>query len=375
MGNIENHQLVSPPRKPWFSLLSIILLAVGGLLVGQFLAILMVVGIYDYGFFEIQEALSDIPGHPSFKVPIFIIQGWSALFAFIIAPLFYLRFIEHKKLSDLSPVKITSLLPLVLTAMIAIVFMPVNFKFMEWNSMLELTEWMKQQEEMLEELTAFLTTMDNFGQFLLAMLVVAIIPAIGEELLFRGVIQNQFQAWTKSPHVAIWITAIMFSAIHTQFYGFIPRMLLGALFGYLYFWSGSLIIPIVGHFVNNGLQIVMLYIYQNQLTELNIDEVESVPWTVFISTSIITIGLIFYFKRFYNRQSEDVRPGWHKVFSTDKTHQAEIVKAVLSDNQLDPVLINKKDSAYDRFGYIEIHVTSDQVMRARKIIDNDINFE
>ena len=68
----------------------------------------------------------------------------------------------------------------------------------------------------------------------MAMLVIAVIPAIGEETLFRGVLQRNLTIWTKNPHVGIWLAAALFSAIHVQFLGFFPRMLLGALFGYLY---------------------------------------------------------------------------------------------------------------------------------------------
>ncbi|MDH3711895.1 MAG: CPBP family intramembrane metalloprotease [Cyclobacteriaceae bacterium] len=372
MGNIENDLMLSRHQKPWLSLLSVILLAIGGLLVGQSIGMGIVAYAYDLG---LEEILSGITGlSEDFKIPIYIIQGFSALFAFILAPLFYLYVMEKKGVSILSPLSIKSAMPLLLAVLIAIVFIPVSFKVMEWNTQLSLGEWATEQEENLEEVTRLLTNMDGFGQFLLAMLVIAIVPAVGEELLFRGLIQNKLQAWTLNAHVAIWLTAIMFSAMHLQFYGFIPRMLLGALFGYLYFWSGNLILPIVAHFVNNGFQLIMLYIYQSRLTELNIDEVEQVPWPVFITTSLIALALIYYFRRHFNER-HPASHKWQRVFSTDKTHQAEIVKAVLDDNHLDPVIINKKDSAYDRFGDIEVHVIHENVMRARQIIDNEINFE
>jgi membrane protease YdiL (CAAX protease family) len=259
-----------------------------------------------------------------------------------------------------------------LSALIALVFMPVNFKFMEWNSAVTLTDWMTEQEENLERVTQLLTTMDNFGEFVLAMTVVAILPAIGEELLFRGLIQNKLQLIVRNSHLAIWITAILFSAIHFQFYGFVPRMVLGALFGYLYVWSGNLWIPIVGHFINNGIQILLLYVYQRQVTELNIDEIDTIPWGTFIIAAVATVALLYYF---YRKANDKIARRWQAVYTTSQMHQAEIVKGVLAESHLDPVIINKKDTAYNNFGVIEVQVASDQAMEAIDIINKKIQFD
>ena len=133
-------------------------------------------------------------------------------------------------------------------------------------------------EDLLKEVTEYITQFDSTGQFLLGIIVIAVLPAVGEELLFRGCIQNQLFNITRNTHLAIWITAFFFSAIHVQFLGFVPRMLLGALFGYLYFWSGNLLVPMLAHFFNNGLQIFLLYAYQREGFTYNIDELEhSVP--------------------------------------------------------------------------------------------------
>jgi membrane protease YdiL (CAAX protease family) len=89
-----------------------------------------------------------------------------------------------------------------------------------------------------------------------------VIPAIGEEFFFRGGIQNIISD-KKNIHVAVWVSAFVFSAIHMQFYGFIPRMLLGGMYGYLLFWSGSLWLPVIAHFVNNGMAVLVYYLRYN----------------------------------------------------------------------------------------------------------------
>ncbi|MDP4687503.1 MAG: CPBP family intramembrane metalloprotease [Salibacteraceae bacterium] len=91
------------------------------------------------------------------------------------------------------------------------------------------------------------------------LLVIAVFPAISEELFFRGFLQNTLLKMGRNHHVAIWVTAFIFSAIHMQFLGFFPRLILGAVLGYSAMYSRSLIVPIIGHFVNNGLAVVLTY--------------------------------------------------------------------------------------------------------------------
>ena len=381
MAKIENNLLSYGHRKPWLSLISLMLIAFGGLIVGQFIAILLVTQIFDLSMFQVMEMVTNISEYPEYKNAIYLLQGLSAIFAFILAPWFYLKFIERKPFSLLSPNRAVELVPVALALLISVVFMAVNFKIAEWNAQMQLPDflgdveaWMRLQEDRLEEATIFLTNINSPLELILAMVVIAIIPAIGEEFLFRGLIQNQLQSWTSNAHWAIWITGILFSAIHIQFYGFVPRMLLGVLFGYMYWWSGSILYPMLAHFANNGFQVLMLYLYRSEFTNFNIDDTESVPWTVFFTSAIISTVLILSYKRHFMK--EDIKTlDWQKVYTTDQPHRAEIVKAVLTEHNMNPVVINKKDSSYQNFGEIEVHVEPEYVLRANQIIENDIHFE
>jgi membrane protease YdiL (CAAX protease family) len=123
-------------------------------------------------------------------------------------------------------------------------------QFSNWlNASLPLPEWMISMEDSQNWLVGEVLRMESFNEFVVALTVAAIAPAIGEELLFRGLLQPQLQKLTNNPHWGIWLGAILFSAIHLQFVGFFPRMLLGALLGYLLWWSGSLWLPILIHFL------------------------------------------------------------------------------------------------------------------------------
>jgi membrane protease YdiL (CAAX protease family) len=121
-----------------------------------------------------------------------------------------------------------------------------------------LEQFFRQMEEEAALLTKRFMQADNVWVMMINMGLMAVLPAMAEEMSFRGVLQQLLSGMRT--YVAIWLTAVIFSAIHMQFYGFIPRMLMGALFGYVFVWTGSLWVPIVMHFVNNGMAVLVYYI-------------------------------------------------------------------------------------------------------------------
>jgi len=115
------------------------------------------------------------------------------------------------------------------------------------------------------------------SDLLINLLVIAIIPAVGEELLFRGVIQKQFTALTHSKGAAVVLTAILFSALHMQFFGFLPRFALGVLLGYLYVWSGSIWLPVLAHFFNNATAVLLVWVAEREGMPFNPDTIGTEP--------------------------------------------------------------------------------------------------
>lgn len=162
------------------------------------------------------------------------------------------------------------------------------------DSLREIEIWIKQLEEKSESLITLLTQNINFGSYLKNVFVMAIIPALCEEFFFRGTLQSYFIQLFKNKHIAILITAIIFSIIHFQFYGFIPRVLLGIYLGYLMIWSGSLLLPIIAHFLHNFLSITFDFVGKsNQLNidDTNLFKINGIFWFITLTAILVFIGL------------------------------------------------------------------------------------
>ena len=262
----------------------------------------------------LQTLLTDPKAGPSGWYDLIALQGVSTAGTFILPGLLYWSAIEHKPFSAFNARPLSAVAALGTVVVLVIAFMPANGLFIEWNGHLKLPEamaplekWMRDSEDRAAVATRILTTFRSPGQLLVALLVIALLPAIGEELLFRGILQRRVVAMTGSVHTGIWVTAILFSAIHVQFYGFVPRMLLGALFGYLYLWSGNLWVAMLAHFVNNGFTVLMVYLYQQKHVSVDIESTDSVPWYWAMLSLVLTVGLLTYFKR-ANTQTGPINP-------------------------------------------------------------------
>lgn len=158
--------------------------------------------------------------------------------------------------------------------------------------------WMKSAEDRAAETTEALLKMNTIGAFLVNVLMIGILPAIAEELMFRGALQRTLTRIFINPHVAIWFSAFIFSAIHVQFYGFVPRLLLGATFGYLYFWSGSIWYAMFAHFINNGYAVCAAwYMQKNNIPLSQADQAINIAWYGYLISLVLTVLLFAYFKR------------------------------------------------------------------------------
>jgi len=294
-------------KNPWILLISLVLITLGGIfLIGQVLAFITAIIMSGVGIAELPTILSKPSAYPEQRLMILMLQGMASIGGFIIAPLiFYYTLIKGDILKDFIKIPPNILTALVITCVIVFSFMVVNTVFIDWNANIKLPEsmsgienWAEGLEESMKNLTEYLTEFESTGYLVVAIIVIAVIPGIGEELLFRGFLQNILKRIVHNDHLAIWITAILFSAIHFQFYGFIPRMLLGALFGYLYVWSGNLLIPIIAHFINNSVSLIALYVYQKGLTTIDVESTDAFPTVYILIFSALFVVTLIYFKNY-----------------------------------------------------------------------------
>jgi len=159
------------------------------------------------------------------------------------------------------------------------------------------SDWMYTAEKQTEALTKAFLKMDNQTDLLVNLILVGLLPGFGEELFFRGVMQPLFYRLGKNHHLAIWSTAIIFSAMHMQFLGFIPRLLLGVALGYIRYWTGSLWASVFAHSLNNCLAVYLHFLIQKNLIDSHTENLgagsNEVVW-VLISAffSILSLSLI-----------------------------------------------------------------------------------
>ena len=179
-----------------------------------------------------------------------------------------------------------SSLPLIQASMI------INQQMVLPEFMSGVEEWMRDKEDLAAVLTEKFLTVDTFSGFLLNILMMAILPAIGEELLFRGLLMRWFEKSIKNIHIVIIITAFLFSAIHIQFFGFIPRFILGIILGYTYHWSKSLWVPICLHFINNATTVTVYYYVNQYNSNINPEEVGTVDNYGYLLFSLIIFAAI-----------------------------------------------------------------------------------
>jgi uncharacterized protein len=163
------------------------------------------------------------------------------------------------------------------------------------ESLSSLEEWIRAAENDAQRLSVAFLNVTSISGLVLNVLMIAVIPGIGEELLFRGVFQRLFIEWSKSVHVGIFISAFLFSAMHMQFFGFLPRFLMGLFFGYLAFWSGSLWMPILAHFVNNFIAVLFSYMASKSILDRHFESIGNSPETlIYALLSVVVTTLLIY---------------------------------------------------------------------------------
>jgi hypothetical protein len=219
-------------------------------------------------------------------------------------PAVVLAFREKKTLDSFYGTGLPEIKLAFLTVMLSFAFLPLINLSYAWNQQLvfpdflkSLALWMRAKEDAAAETTKAILKMKGISDLGINLLVIAAIPAVCEEFLFRGAIQRVLFKVKNNRHYAIWAAAIIFSTIHFQFFGFLPRLLLGAAFGYLYYWTGSIWYAVLAHFLNNAFAVFQAYYIQAHSTLSSNTTNDNLSWYVYVICAIITLLLFVEVKR------------------------------------------------------------------------------
>lgn len=246
------------------------------------------------GNWDMAQNLSPTAGTADGLTTIRIMQMFQTIGMFIFPAILVALLASKKPLSFLGFNQVNAKHMLLAIAMMVILIPGINL-IASLNADIPVPEWMVQMEKSAEELIKKLLITDKFSVFALNLFMVAVLPAIGEELFFRSVLQKYFIKLTNNNAAGIIISSLIFSAIHMQFLGFIPRFMLGVIFGYLYLWTGSIKVPILVHFVNNGLAVFLYYLIGVGVVPMDIENIgePSQSWFLGIA-SIIFSGFLLW---------------------------------------------------------------------------------
>ena len=287
--------------KPFSQLMFALFVMLVSVLVFMTVGMLLVIPFF--GFDTIMNSLSptgiDSPEAISFLKYFQILQslGLFVVPPFILGWLYQGNIKEYLQLNRGAQIQIYLLAAISL--LVAIPF--INF-LGDLNSRMKLPEllsgienWMRSMEDAAQVMVDKFMEVKSISGLLFNLFMIGIIPALGEELMFRGVIQKIFTQWTKNHHWGIWITAFLFSAMHMQFYGFLPRMALGAMFGYLLVWTGTMWVPILAHFVNNTMGVLGYFLINKGTITKDVEDWGTGPKQLpLVVLSFAILGFLLY---------------------------------------------------------------------------------
>lgn len=268
-----------------------------------FIALLLIFGAF-IGLVVLMGALALLaPEWSNSTGGLLFMQGFQTIVLFGVTALVGV-WITEDKLNPLKQMLLNKGLSLkhgLIALFFAVAALPMISLLTEWNKGMELPsflasmeEMMRQMEESAKEVTDQFLNTSSVGMMFVNLFVIALLPAVGEEMMFRGWLQRVLGK-SVNYHTAIWVSAFVFSAIHFQFYGFIPRMLIGAALGYLYCYTGSLWAPIIAHFTNNAAAVISAFLVYNGYISINPDLIGTGD-TWYLSVASVAVCLTLFFK-------------------------------------------------------------------------------
>jgi len=295
-------------RSPYSKLLFLLLIIAVSLFVTTLLGLVIAVPFYGLDVLKNMGSFTNIHDENTISF-IKYFQAISQIGVFVI-PAFLYAFLEKNKAIDFLKLnRKFDFLSLLFSILIILSALPAINWMVELNEQMKLPEflsglenWMRESEEKAKSATEIFLNVNTISGLLINLFIIGFLAALGEELLFRGVVLRIFADLTKNIHWGIILSAIIFSIFHFQFYGFLPRMVLGIMFGYTFVWTGSLWVPIILHFLFNGMTVVASYLFNLGIISSDPDSMGTSSNLILISASFL-ISIAFMFM-FYQRKGK-----------------------------------------------------------------------
>ena len=286
-------------RNPVFNILFLSALALFCAGIFSLIALAGIQLVWGIPVFSNPAALSDF-SNPELLNPLKFMQVMYSIGLFIVPCFVFLKLADENSLEFLKMKKFPAIIGLLLAFGIMLVVQPLVELTGKWNAAFPFPEafgiadWIKQSEDAGEVVTKLFLKADTVGVFILNVFIIAFLPALGEEIFFRGMIQQYMVKAVKNLYIGIIITAIIFSAFHFQFMGFLPRMLLGIILGCIFAWSKNIWLSVFAHFLNNGAAVTLDYL--NQRNIINEEQLESVASdnVMVVVVSLVLLGALMF---------------------------------------------------------------------------------
>lgn len=294
LGIVEKSRGIWSHTKPANLLYYLLVTIFVGLISSYILGALFCHLVYGVSFFSSSQQVFD-PSNANLISAMKAMQFFNSIGTFFAPPILFLHLRGFSFISYMQLSKVLDFKKGIAVLFIALFIIPLANFMGAINELIPLPEalsFLKAAEEQTRLITEQFLIMPHWSDLLLMLVLMGIIAGIGEELLFRGVLQNLFKDWSGSTHLSVWLTAFLFSVIHLQYHAILPRFILGALIGYVYVYSGNLKYSILLHVLYNSILVVFTYLIQHSKLDSSFESlgVQSIP--LVIVALLVVMGLL-----------------------------------------------------------------------------------
>lgn len=307
-----NDDFMKPKYSNWSKLGILIGLILAGLIAAgimQFIILFTMIDLKNLSSLS-QENLIAVMAKPENFTKVVIMQGLGTFLLMALPAFFYTKIVHQNAIANLGFNSRFTVKQVIWVIGIAAVGMLLSSSLGEFTKIIlpkALKTVADKWESNYEDGVAMFVNMKTIGDYAFSLFMIAILPAVFEEILFRGAIQKLLFDWSKNVQISLIITAILFSAVHTSIYGFLARFMLGYVLGYIYHYGKSLWLNILMHFINNGVAVTAIYFALKQGASIKGSMEDSMPiWVLPVSLSAM-ITLLLFFKKETDKNNSSIQ--------------------------------------------------------------------